>query len=85
MRSTRAAVQGAKLGGLVTTGAAADLILMDVTPLSLSIETVGGIATKIIDRNTTIPGSLQQGVHNCGKFPDLGGNQGPAGRASVRA
>ena len=50
-----AAVQGAKLGGLVTTGAAAELILMDVTPLSLSIETVGGIATKIIDRNTTIP------------------------------
>lgn len=50
-----AAVQGAKLGGAVTTGAAADLILMDVTPLSLSIETVGGVATRIIERNTTIP------------------------------
>lgn len=50
-----AAVQGAKLSGEVTTGNAAEIILMDVTPLSLSIETVGGVATKIIDRNTTIP------------------------------
>lgn len=36
-------------------GNGAELILMDVTPLSLSIETVGGVATKLIDRNTTIP------------------------------
>lgn len=50
-----AAVQGGKLGGEITTGNAAEIILMDVTPLSLAIETVGGIATKIIDRNTTIP------------------------------
>ncbi len=51
-----AAVQGGKLSGQVLPGSsAADLILMDVTPLSLSIETVGGIATKLIDRNTTIP------------------------------
>ena len=50
-----AAVQGGKLGGEITAGNAAELILMDVTPLSLAIETVGGIATKIIDRNTTIP------------------------------
>ena len=50
-----AAIQGGKLGGEITTGNAAEIILMDVTPLSLSIETVGGVATKIIDRNTTIP------------------------------
>ncbi len=50
-----AAIQGAKLGGELTTGAGADLILMDVTPLTLSIETVGGVATRIIERNTTIP------------------------------
>ena len=55
-----AAVQGGKLGGAIMTGNAAELILMDVTPLSLSIETVGGIATKIIDRNTTIPTRVSQ-------------------------
>lgn len=50
-----AAIQGGKLGGELTAGTASELILMDVTPLSLSIETIGGVATKIIDRNTTIP------------------------------
>ncbi|MDO4556730.1 MAG: molecular chaperone DnaK [Lachnospiraceae bacterium] len=50
-----AAIQGGKLGGEITTGTASEIILMDVTPLSLSIETVGGVATRLIDRNTTIP------------------------------
>lgn len=53
-----AALQGGKLAagnGMVVSSAAQNVILMDVTPLSLSIETVGGVATKIIDRNTTIP------------------------------
>ena len=55
-----AAVQGGKLGGEITTGAGSDLILMDVTPLTLSIETVGGVATKLIGRNTTIPARHSQ-------------------------
>lgn len=50
-----AAIQGSTLSGEVAPGGGTDLILMDVTPLSLSVETIGGIATKIIDRNTTIP------------------------------
>lgn len=64
-----AAVQGGKLGGALMTGSqAAEIILMDVTPLSLSIETVGGVSTKIIDRNTTIPARYSQVFSTAANF-----------------
>ncbi len=52
-----AAIQGGKLAGDAGAGS---VLLLDVTPLSLGIETLGGVATKLIDRNTTIPTNKKQ-------------------------
>lgn len=51
---------GAAVQGGVITGDVKDVVLLDVTPLSLGIETMGGVFTKLIDRNTTIPTSKSQ-------------------------
>lgn len=64
-----AAIQGGKLGNQLVPGSkASEILLMDVTPLSLSIETVGGISSRLIERNTTIPTRHSQIFTTAGNF-----------------
>ena len=72
---------GAAIQGAVLTGEQKDVLLLDVTPLSLGIETLGGVTTVLIPRNTTIPTKKSETFSHGRRQPDDGRDPRAAGRA----
>ena len=73
---------GAAIQGAVLTGEVKEVLLLDVTPLSLGLETKGGVMTVLVPRNTTIPTEKKEDVHDGRRQPDRGDDQGLPGRAA---